>query len=123
VKAKCLNWLLMAVLICGFSWSVTACSDDDDENKTSEQRNDDADPLDTDEAQVAWRWLCALTDAQKLESNWSKKSYEHRVLVISPALRPRRLQSLGTIFGAKVSSPPQKPTCSMSLYSSSGLCT
>ena len=68
MKRKVFNWMLMAALVCGLSLSVTSCKDDDDDN-TSEQRNADADPLDTPEAQTAWRWLCALTDAQTLESN------------------------------------------------------
>ena len=73
--------MLMAAVVLGLSWSVTACSDDDDDK--SEQRNEDADPLDTKEASVAWRWLCALTDAESLGSNWSSKSYEPTVGVES----------------------------------------
>ena len=37
-----MNLWLMAALVCGLSLSVTSCKDDDD--NTSEQRNEDADP-------------------------------------------------------------------------------
>jgi len=74
--------MLMAVLMCGLATTVVSCSDDDNDNK-SEQRNEDADPLDTDEANVAWRWLSALTSAQTLPDDWAKKSYEPTVGVAS----------------------------------------
>ena len=41
---KLMNFWLMAALVCGLSMSVTSCKDDDDDN-TSEQRNEDADPM------------------------------------------------------------------------------
>ena len=75
---KIYNWLLMGALVCGLSATVTSCKDDDDKN-TSEQRNEDADPLDTDEAQTAWRWLSALTNAETLDNNWGSKTYEPTV--------------------------------------------
>ena len=77
MKKNLLNWMLLAALMLGFSTGVTSCSDDDDKN--NEQRNEDADPLDTDEARTAFRWLCALTDVQTLADNWSAKTYEPTV--------------------------------------------
>ena len=71
---KFLNWMLMAALVVGLGATVTACSDDDDDK--NEQRNADADPLDTDAAHTAWRWLCAMTDAESLTTGWDKKTYE-----------------------------------------------
>ena len=79
---KLLNMMLMVALMSGLSQFVTSCKDDDDKN-TSEERNNDADPLDTDEAQTAWRWLCALTNAKTLDNNWSSKTYEPTVGVAS----------------------------------------
>ena len=62
----------MAALLCGLSLGFASCKDDDDDNNnTSGQRNEDAAPMDTEEAETAWRWLCALTDATELESNWA----------------------------------------------------
>lgn len=81
---KLLNWTLMAALVVGLGWSVTSCKDDDDDDKnTSEQRNADAAAQDTNEAQVAWRWLCALTDVQTLDDNWASKTYEPTIGVAS----------------------------------------
>ena len=79
---KLLNMMLMVALMSGLSQFVTSCKDDDDKN-TSEERNNDADPLDTDEAQTAWRWLCALTNTETLTSDWNKKTYEPTVGVAS----------------------------------------
>ena len=77
-----LNWMLMVTIVVGLGMSVTSCKDDDDD-KTSEQRNEDANPLDTDEAEVAWRWLSALTNAQSLPDDWAKKTFEPAVGVVS----------------------------------------
>ena len=71
---KKLTFCLFAALLCGMSLTVSSCKDDDNDN-TSEQRNEDADPLDTPEAQAAWRWLCALTDAESLDKNWASQTY------------------------------------------------
>ena len=79
---KIMNLCLMAALVCGLAQSVSSCKDDDD-NNTSEQRNDDADALDTQEAMVAWRWLNALTDAETLDEGWASKTYEPVVGVAS----------------------------------------
>ena len=73
----------MGALLCGLSLSVTSCKDDDDDKNTSEQRNEDASPLDTEEAQTAWRWLCAMTDAESLTADWAKKTYEPTIGVPS----------------------------------------
>ena len=66
----------MAAVVLGLSLSFTACSDDDDDNNGSEQKKDDVNPLDTDEARTAFRWLCQLTDATTLDDNWKSKTYE-----------------------------------------------
>ena len=91
--------MLMAAVVLGLSWGVTSCKDDDDDK--SEQRNEDADPLDTDEAQVAWRWLSALTSAQTLESNWTTKSYEPTVGVASENNENTRIVVVANIGEAK----------------------
>jgi len=90
--------MLMAVLMCGFSWSITACSDDDDKK---EKLGENQEPLDTDEAQTAWRWLCALTDADKLESNWASKSYEPTVGVASENNKNTRIVVVNDIDEAR----------------------
>ena len=72
---KVTNWMLMVALVCGLSLSVTSCKDDDD-NNTSEQKKDDVSPLDTDDARVAFRWLCVLAGVDKLDDNWQSKQYE-----------------------------------------------
>ena len=74
MKKKYFSLLVMATLMLGLSMNFVACSDDDDDK--NEQRNADADPLDTDEARTAFRWLCTLTDAEALADNWASKTYE-----------------------------------------------
>ena len=101
MKQKVFNWMLMAALVCGLSLSVTSCKDDDDDN-TSEQRNADADPLDTPEAQTAWRWLCALTDAQTLEPNWASKTYEPTIGIVSSQNELNRIVVVNDIDEARV---------------------
>ena len=98
---KIMNIWLMAALVCGLSLSVTSCKDDDDDN-TSEQRNADADPLDTPEAQTAWRWLCALTDAQTLEPNWASKIYEPTIGVVSSQNELNRIVVVNDIDEARM---------------------
>jgi hypothetical protein len=66
------NKMLMALLVIAFSVNLTSCKDDDND----EQRRADAETLDTQEAQTAWRWLCALTNEQTLSDNWTQKTYE-----------------------------------------------
>lgn len=72
---RAFHFLLMATLAVGLSLNVTACSDDDDEN-ANEQPSELADPLDTEEARVAWRWLNILTNVETMTSNWASKTYE-----------------------------------------------
>lgn len=71
--------MLMALLVVAFSMNVTSCKDDDND----EQRRADAEVLDTQEAQTAWRWLCALTNEQTLSDNWAQKTYEPTIGVAS----------------------------------------
>ena len=78
MSKKLFNWLLMATVVLGLSLSFTACSDDDDKN-ASEQKKDDVDPLDTDEARVAFRWLCALANSEGFDKNWQSKTWEPEV--------------------------------------------
>ena len=73
------KWLLMAVVVLGLGMSVTSCKDDDDDKNTSEQKKSDVDPLDTDEARVAFRWLCALANSDGFDANWQKKTWEPMV--------------------------------------------
>lgn len=77
-KKNMFNWMLMAAVVLGLGMSFTACSDDDDKNGT-EQTREDIDALDTDEARTAWRWLCALTDAESIDANWKSKTWEPTV--------------------------------------------
>ena len=80
---KVMNWWLMAAVVLGVSFGFTACSDDDDDNNGSTEQRSDVDPLDNEEAQTAFRWLCALTSAQTLDENWKSKTYEPTVGVAS----------------------------------------
>ena len=92
----------MAVLVVGVGFGVTACSDDDDDNNGTEQRSD-VDPLDNDEARTAFRWLCALTDAQTIDANWQSKTYEPTIGVASENNEYTRIVVVETLDEAKVS--------------------
>jgi hypothetical protein len=102
MKAKCLNWMLMAALVVGLGTSVTSCKDDDDdEKKENTPENVTGDPMDTDEAQTAWRWLCALTDVQTLDDDWAKKTYEPTVGVASENNQNTRIVIVSDLKEAK----------------------
>ena len=58
--------MLMAAMVLSLSLSFTACSDDDDD-KSEQQKKEDVNKLDTDDARVAFRWLCVLADVTTLE--------------------------------------------------------
>jgi hypothetical protein len=94
------NYWLVAALIGGLSMSVASCKDDDDDS-TSEQRNEDADPMDTDEAMVAWRWLSLLTDAETLESSWASKTYTPNIGVASENNQNTRIVTVADLDEAK----------------------
>ena len=97
---KLMNLWLMAALLCGLGLSVTSCKDDDDDN-TSEQRNEDADPMDTDDNMVAWRWLSLLTDAQALDADWAKKTYTPNIGTASENNQNTRIVTVADLDEAK----------------------
>ena len=106
MKTKRFNWrsqlciMHYALCILMVSTLTMSCSDDDDKN-TSEQRNEDADPLDTDEAETAWRWLSVLTSTEALTNDWAKKTYEPTVGVPSENNANTRIVVVGTLDEAK----------------------
>lgn len=53
--------------------------------------------LDTQEAQTAWRWLCALTNEQTLSDNWAQKTYEPTIGVASEQNALTRLVIVSSI--------------------------
>ena len=91
----------MAAVVLGFSFGVTACSDDDDDNNGKEQRSD-IDPLDNDDSQTAFRWLCALANVDALDANWKSKTYEPTVGQASENNEYTRIVVVETLDEAKV---------------------
>ena len=100
MKKKLFPFLLMTLAVLGLSQVAVSCSDDDDDNKT-EQRDPDANPMDTEETNVAWRWLSALTDAESLPTNWSSKTWEPIVGVASENNANTRIVVVNTIDEAR----------------------
>ncbi|MCR4603546.1 MAG: hypothetical protein K5683_08465 [Prevotella sp.] len=74
-KRDIFRYLTIAVLALCSNIVVSSCSDDDDDDNGSSRPADVADPLDTDEARTAWRWMCALTNATSLDQDWASKTY------------------------------------------------
>ena len=95
------NFWLMAAMVLSLSLSFTACSDDDDDNNGTEQRSD-VDPLDNDDSQTAFRWLCALANVDGLDANWKSKTYEPTVGVASENNEYTRIVVVETLDEAKV---------------------
>ena len=95
------NFWLMAAMVLSLSLSFTACSDDDDDNNGTEQRSD-VDPLDNEESQTAFRWLCALANVDGLDANWKSKTYEPTVGVASENNQYTRIVVVETLDEAKV---------------------
>ena len=99
MSKKTFTWMLMAVMVFGLSFSITSCKDDDDKN--NEQRGEQAEPLDTEEAHTAWRWLCVLTGAEELTDNWQSKTYEPTIGVPSENNANTRLVVVSTLEEAQ----------------------
>ena len=78
-----MKWTLMAAVVLGLGMSVSSCKDDDKDDNKSQQPAELADPLDTDEARVAWRWLSQLTQTESLTNDWATKTYEPTVGIAS----------------------------------------
>lgn len=76
MKKNVFNWMLMAAVACGLSLSTVACSDDDKDDASGTEQRSDIDPLDTDEARTAFRWLCALATPDGFDSHWQSKTWE-----------------------------------------------
>ena len=95
--------LMLATVLSGICLTFTACSDDDEEKSGSEQKKSDVDPLDTDDARVAFRWLCALTDVQTIDVNWRSKTYEPTVGQPSEMDQFTRLIVVNDLDEAKIS--------------------
>jgi hypothetical protein len=68
-------FLLMAVLVCGLSLSVTSCKDDDKDNNGGTDTGLVEDGLSEEDAQ-AWSWIGVLTDEAAQETGWQNKSYD-----------------------------------------------
>ena len=108
MKAKRFNWrsqlciMHYALCIIMLSTLTMSCSDDDDK-KSEEQREVNADPLDTDEAQTAWRWLSALTNAETLTNDWASKTYEPVIGVPSENNANTRIVIVGDLDAAQTS--------------------
>ena len=83
MKKSCFLLAQALVLVLGLGMSVTSCKDDDKDDNKSQQPAELADPLDTDEARVAWRWLSQLTQTQSLTTDWATKTYEPTVGIAS----------------------------------------
>jgi hypothetical protein len=83
MRKNIFNWMLLTMLSLGLGMGVVSCKDDDDDDKQPSGQTADDDPLATEEAQVAWRWVSALTDAQSLTPDWSSKTFEPTIGVAS----------------------------------------
>ena len=68
-------FLLMAVLVCGLSLSVTSCKDDDKNNDGGDDTGLVEDGLSEEDAQ-AWSWVSVMTDEAAQETGWQNKSYD-----------------------------------------------
>ena len=82
MKKDYFYFLLAMLFLAGLGLGVGSCKDDDDDdnnNANNEQPADGVNPLDNDEADAAWRWLCQLTDVQTLSTDWASKTYEPSV--------------------------------------------
>ncbi|MCR4602567.1 MAG: hypothetical protein K5683_03395 [Prevotella sp.] len=80
---KLFKCMLMATLTIWLGTNIVSCKDYDDDDNNSEQRNDDANPLDNDQAETAWRWLSTLTNAETLTSDWASRTYEPAIGQVS----------------------------------------
>lgn len=79
---KIWNFALMAVLTVGLSFAVTSCKDDD-KNENGGGTEQPTNAMDEEEGTAAWRWLCALTDADSLANDWQSQQYEPTIGVAS----------------------------------------
>ncbi len=95
--------MLMATLLMCLSMNIVSCKDDDgNSDNKNEQRNDDADPMDNDQAETAWRWLSALTNAETLTSDWASQTYEPTIGQVSEQNANTRIVVVSDINEAKL---------------------
>lgn len=76
MKSNKLYWMLMAVLLCGLSVTVTSCKDDDDESEKSEEQLEQDAQVMTEERDAFWGVVGQLTDAVALPENWKDVTFE-----------------------------------------------
>ena len=69
---KRMNWLLMVVLVCGLSLSVTSCKDDDDDNKSEEQQQQEQEA----QASKFWSVVGQLVSSADYTDDYQDKTFE-----------------------------------------------
>ncbi len=105
---KMKNFLLMAALVCGFSFVVTSCHDDNNDNGGNNGGNNSDDPevvvpaSETEEAKAALNWLANMTDIGEFTDDWASKTYEPTIGVESQNQSNTRVVVVADIDYAKM---------------------
>ena len=76
MKKNFLNWMLMAAVVLGLGMTVTACSDNDDENVNEELKAQDPYEKQGDVASALYRVVSALAEVDSLPDNWKTATFE-----------------------------------------------
>lgn len=76
MKKNFLNWMLMAAVMLGLGMTVTACSDNDDENVNEELKAQDPYEKQGDVASALYRVVSALAEVDSLPDNWKTATFE-----------------------------------------------
>jgi len=78
MKKRVFKWMLMAAVVLGLSWNVTACKDDDDEKNSENEELKAQDPYakNGDVASALFRVVGPLAELDSLPDNWKSVNFE-----------------------------------------------
>ena len=98
-KTSYFHWMLMAAMVCGFSLTFTACSDDDDETKTEEQKQQETEKANID-ANTFWGVVGQLAGITNYEEDYKGKQYEASIGVEDESNALQRIVAVNSLAAA-----------------------
>jgi hypothetical protein len=91
MNKKVFNWMLMAAVVLGLSFAVTACSDDDDDKdgRSAEEIAQDPYEKESEAGDALYRLVSQLSVCDSLPNDWKTATFEPRLGVVLDQSQPR----------------------------------
>ena len=104
MKKNCILSCLIFTLVCGLSFTVTSCKEDDKDDNGGNGTDPElvTSLTDTDEAKAAYNWLANMTNIEEFTDNWASKTYEPTIGVESKNQANTRIVVVADIDYAKM---------------------